>query len=328
MIKALLPSHFLSLLCALCAPLAFSFPGDPLIMRCHHLSVLSVLAAVPLVNFPTSLARPWDDIRVKHTWKAVPSGWDTLGHPPAGTTIDLHIALKAHNENALVDTLYDVSDPKSLKYGAHLSKEQVAQLVAPHPDTLELINSWFQHHGVPSSSISTTHGGSWLTLTGVPVSQANALLGASYQLYRHTGTNDTTILRTIGYALPAVLHTHVQTVVPTTCFASTRTLQQTLWRSAIGVPADMASRELVMMLSSRNNGVTPPDLRWLYKTTAYVPVAMDRNKVGIGGFGDEFPSPVDLKEFMTRYRTDAVGVTYRVVHINGGYGVPDPAHLL
>ncbi|KAI9435202.1 subtilisin-like protein [Lactarius psammicola] len=278
-------------------------------MRCHH---LSVLAAAPLANFATSFARPWDDIRVKHTWNAVPSGWDTLGYPPAGTTIDLHVALKAHNESALVDTLYKVSDPKSSKhvlsntlprtiYGAHLSMEQVAQLVAPHPDTLELINSWLKHHGVPSSSVSTTHGGSWLTLTGVPVSQANALLGASYQLYRRTGTNDTTILRTIGYALPAVLHTHVQTVVPTTYFDSMRTPQQTPWRSAVRAPADLASRELVTMLSSRNNKVTPSDVRWPYKTSAYVPVATDRNKPG-----------------GSAYRTDAVGVDYRVAVINGG----------
>ncbi|KAI9451126.1 subtilisin-like protein [Lactarius psammicola] len=308
-------------------------PGYLLIMRCHHLSVLSVLAAAPLANFATSFVRPWDDIRVKHTWNAVPSGWDTLGHPPAGTTIDLHVALKAHNESALIDTLYKVSDPKSPKhvlsntllrtmyshvpplcrrYGAHLSKEQVAQLVAPHPDTLELINSWFQHHGVPSSSISTTHGGSWLTLTGVPVSQANALLGASYQLYRRTGTNDTTILRTIGYALPTVLHTHVQTVVPTTYFTSMRTLQQS--------PADIVSREPVTTLSSRSNlnKVTPSDLRWLYKTTAYVPAATDRNKIGIGGFLNEYPSPVDLRTYMTAHRTDAVGVGYRVAVINGG----------
>ncbi|KAH9032876.1 hypothetical protein EDB85DRAFT_1164303 [Lactarius pseudohatsudake] len=38
--------------------------------------------------------------------------------------------------------------------------------------------------------ISTTHGGSWLMLTGVPVSQANELLGASYQLYWYSGTGD------------------------------------------------------------------------------------------------------------------------------------------
>src|SRR6266702_8220984 len=201
---------------------------SPATMRCLPLSFLSILAATLLGGLATPLAPHGDRMRVKHAWDAVPENWENLGHPPHATTIALHLALKSHNENALIDALYEVSDPKSLKYvsplpirtrvyppvplsrhryGAHLSKEQVAELVAPHPETLELVNSWLEHHGVSSSSISTTHGGSWLTLTGVPVFQANELLGASYQLYQHAGTNDT-ILRTVGYALPTVLHTH------------------------------------------------------------------------------------------------------------------------
>ncbi|KAH9160039.1 hypothetical protein EDB89DRAFT_2041986, partial [Lactarius sanguifluus] len=66
-----------------------------------------------------------------------------------------------------------------------LSKEQVAELVRPHSDTLELVTSWLAHHGVRSSSISTTHGSAWLMVSKVLVSQANKMLGASYQLYRH-----------------------------------------------------------------------------------------------------------------------------------------------
>ncbi|KAH9036276.1 hypothetical protein EDB84DRAFT_1560937 [Lactarius hengduanensis] len=58
------------------------------------------------------------------------------------------------------------------------------------PRNARALNSWLEPHGGPSSSISTTHGGSWLTLTGVPVSQANELLGASYQLYWYSGTGD------------------------------------------------------------------------------------------------------------------------------------------
>jgi len=86
---------------------------------------------------------------------------------------------------------------------------------------LELVNI-FEHHGVPSSSISTTHGGRWLTLIGVAVPQASELLGALYQRYRLAGTNDTTVLHAIGYTLPAVLCTHIQTVALTSYFASTR----------------------------------------------------------------------------------------------------------
>ncbi|SRR6266571_1852810 len=58
--------------------------------------------------------------------------------------------------------------------------------------------SWLDYNGVPSS-ISMTHGDAWLTVTDVPVFQANELLGASYQLYQHAGMKDTTILRTVSY---------------------------------------------------------------------------------------------------------------------------------
>ncbi|KAH8978301.1 subtilisin-like protein [Lactarius deliciosus] len=289
-------------------------------MRCHQLYVISVLAVVPFVIIAKPLTPPWDDLRVKHTWGAVPPNWESLGHPSAGTTIDLHFALKPDHENAVIDALYEVSDPKSPKYGAHLSKEQVAQLVAPHTGSLELINSWLEHHGVPSSTISMTHGSSWLTLTDVPVSQANELLGASYQLYRPTGTNDSIILRTVGYALPAVLHAHVQTVVPTTCFACTRTRRQTRRGGSLEATIEMASRSVLR--SRDDHGVTPSVLRSLYGTAAYVPAATDQNVLAVAGFMGDYPSPADLTTFMRKYLINAEDATFSVVQINGGGNDP------
>ena len=83
------------------------------------------------------------------------------------------------------------------RYGAFLSKERAADLVKPYPDTLELISARLVHHGIRSSSISTTHGSAWLTVTEVLVSEANQLLGASYQFYRNSKTNET-IVRTVS----------------------------------------------------------------------------------------------------------------------------------
>jgi len=203
----------------------------------------------------------------------------------------------------------------------HLSKEQVAELVAPHPETLGLVNSWLEHCGV-SSPVSMTHGGGWLTVTGVPVSQANDLLGASYQLYRHTSTNET-ILRTVGYALPAVLHAHVQTVAPTTYFSPPRTLQQTPRRRPREEATEMANAtlgELVTVLSDRAQEVhvMPESLRRLYNTRAYVPVAMDRNVLGIAGYMGQSPSEEDLRMFMNTYRTEAKDATFTTMDVNNG----------
>ncbi|KAF8263238.1 subtilisin-like protein [Lactarius quietus] len=288
------------------------------------------------VFFLCGLATPslprWDDMHTKHSWKTIPSNWESLGPPPDDTMINLHVAFEPQNENALVDAIHEVSDPGHKRlYGAYLSKEQVAELVAPHPNTLKLVHSWLEHYHVPLASVSVTHGGSALTLTGVSVSQANALLGASYQLYRHVETNET-ILRTLGYALPAILHNLVQTVVPTTCFVSlpehkwltTRNLSS---GSTAGL-ARAAPGDPVTVLSKRNgHAVTPWILRWLYKTDTYVPKATDKNKVGIAGFLRDYPSPTDLTAFMKKYRSDAVDATYNVIQVNGGrYNPGDPGH--
>ncbi|KAH9159987.1 subtilisin-like protein [Lactarius sanguifluus] len=297
----------------------------------HHalprLAVLSILSAVPFVYLATPPLPHWGDVCVKHTWNTVPANWESLGLPPPGTTIDLYIALQPHRGNALIEALHEVSTPGHRKHVVlttpPLILEQVAKPIAPHQDTLKLVHSWLEHHGVPSSSISTSHGGGWLTITSVPVSQADELLSASYQLYRHTGDNPTeVILRTVGYSLPEVLHAHVQTVAPTTYFAPPRKLPQTSWQypSEEGAAAvvNATSREPVSVLPTAQEVVTPSIVRWLYRTQAYEPLAMGYNALGILGLNDEYPSYTDLTRFMTDYRADAVSATFTVQQVNGG----------
>jgi tripeptidyl-peptidase I len=315
--------------------------------------VLPVFAVVP-IGFANTIARRWDDTRVKHSWGSIPEKWEYHGHPPDHATIDLRVALKPHRDNALVDALYEVSNPEHPKcvsvlllpasaftlsrrcigchrrYGAHLSKEQVAELVAPHPDTVELIGSWLGHHDVPTSLVSISHGGSWLTLSGVPVAQADALLGASYRLYRHTETHEV-VLRTISYALPAVLHERVQTVAPTTYFGSPRALRQTSRLVPNGPTLPKGDLELqnastdalgsgtsLPLPDSCSRTITPRCLRRLYKTERYVPRVPGKNRLGIAGYLGESASQSDLKVFMTLFRPRAVGAGFSVKSINGG----------
>ncbi|KAH9060350.1 subtilisin-like protein [Lactarius deliciosus] len=310
----------------------------------YHILVLFVLTAVTLGNIAkplSSLAR-WGPMHIKHSWSAVPDDWVSLGHPPPGTTIDLYIALKSHRENALRDTLYQVSEPTHPRhvhchssahaYGAHLTTEQLAELIAPHPETLELVNSWLAYQGIPSSSISITHGGDTLTLKDVPITQANALLNATYQLYRHV-EHGGTIVRTVGYALPVGLHRHVVTVAPTTSFFSPP--PPTQWDAplngsggeAVGL-VRAASGEPATKLPNRAkvSSLEPSFLRWLYGTAAYKPAAIDRNSLGIAGFLNDYPSPTDLKAFMRKYRSDGKKATFTVMRVNnGGYDPKRPA---
>ncbi|KAH8990011.1 subtilisin-like protein [Lactarius hatsudake] len=286
-------------------------------MHYLRLSVFCALAVISrsLNSAATPFAPNWNDMHTKHRWNAIPGKWESIGQPPVGTTIDLRIALKPHREHALTDAIYEVSNPKHPKhalffipppthvtllhcrYGAHLSKEQVAKLVAPHPYTLKLVETWLSHHGVSPSTVSTSHGGNWLTVTGMPVSKANDLLGASYQLYQYAGTNET-ILRTVGYALPAALHVHVQTVAPTTYFGSPLTPRKRLRGHRGRAAATLSTRD---------------------------PAATEQNMIRVTGFHGEYVGDDDLENFMEHFRSDADDPTFLVIDINdSGYDPNKP----
>ena len=183
---------------------------------------------------------------------------------------------------------------------------------------LDLVGAWLAHYGIPSSSISTTHGRAGLTVRDVLVSQADQLLGASYQLYRNTNTNGT-IIRTLGYSVPVVLHTLIQAVTPTTDFASIGVMRQAPRRRSFETTqAEAASERLVTTRWSFM--VTPEYLQYLYKTSGYVPVADGRNKLGVVGFLNQFASEADLATFMALFRTDGVRrATFAVEQLTGGW---------
>ncbi|KAF8258987.1 subtilisin-like protein [Lactarius quietus] len=226
--------------------------------------------------------------------------WESLGPPPVGTTINLHIFLKLHHENALIDALYEVSNPEHVKYGAHLTREQVAELLAPHPDTLELLADPHRRSGTPSQRS----------------------LGASFQLYQHTETNDI-VLRTVSYALPTVLHAHVDTIVPTTYFGTPHVqikMPRVKRNDTAAVTTKVEFEEPATLLSSRDEDIVPSFLRSLYKTENYIPAAAGRNVLGTVGFRETYPGPsiADLRTFMNLYRTDGVDATFTLVQLNGG----------
>lgn|SRR6267142_6926183 len=78
------------------------------------LSLLFIFVSASLgIAHPT--AKHWEDMRTKHSWHSIPERWEHHGHPHSWATIDLRIALKPRRESALIDALYEVSDPKHPK---------------------------------------------------------------------------------------------------------------------------------------------------------------------------------------------------------------------
>ncbi|VDC03355.1 unnamed protein product [Peniophora sp. CBMAI 1063] len=284
--------------------------------------VLLAMAASLTAATPAPTAR-WVDMQVKHAWKRAPAKWSSRGLPEDGTTIDLRIKLKSHDSDAIIKALYEVSDPKSTSYGAHLNKDEVASLVAPHPDTHAIVSEWLAHHAIPADTVRPALHGDWLMLESVPISTANTLLGASYEIYENMETGDS-IIRTTSYSLPADLHEHIALVSPTTFFGGMRPMKTTyhLEPSAPVLKEDSTFRAEVLATgavpSSCASSITPACLQALYNTTGYTPQATDVNVLGVAGYLDEYANFADLTTFAQKFLTNASDATFTVVQINGG----------
>ncbi len=186
------------------------------------------------------------------------------------------------------------------RYGNHLSKEDVDALVAPHPESVETLNSWLQHHGIdPEQAIYRSGGGDWITHR-VTVAQAEKMLGTKYNVYRRPETG-TYIVRTLKYSLPRDLHEHVDVVSPTTYFGKTEAMRVTSFMQPEVTTmeydlnqfnADANADEIPASCAQQ---VTPYCLRLLYKTIDYVPGATDRNRLGVTGYLREYASNHDLQ---------------------------------
>ena len=104
-----------------------------------------------------------------------PSGWIQHSRAPADHKIELRIGLPQPNFHVLEQHLYEVSDPFHSRYGEHLSKQEVEELVAPHPESIENVMEWLASHGLGESDIQKSPAGDWVYVT-VPVVLAEKLL--------------------------------------------------------------------------------------------------------------------------------------------------------
>jgi tripeptidyl-peptidase-1 len=89
--------------------------------------------------------------------------------------LELKIALPQPKFPELEQHLWEVSDPNHARYGAHLSKQETEALMAPHPETLDVVRKWLALHGLVEEDITLSSANDWVTIR-VPVGLAEEML--------------------------------------------------------------------------------------------------------------------------------------------------------
>ncbi|RDB15869.1 putative tripeptidyl-peptidase SED2 [Hypsizygus marmoreus] len=286
----------------------------------------SVALIVGFVHLCASkpLQRRWDDLAEKHSWAEIPRGWAYISPAPADYKFDLRLGLKQNKIEDLIANLMETSNPTHPRYGQHLSKAEAESLVAPHPNSVAVVDAWLEHHGIaPEDVIHRSGGGDWVTVR-VSVAQAERMLGTKYNVYNHPASSQQ-VVRAMSYSLPREIHSHVDVVAPTTYFGTLRSMRTTSFLQPNIKPIedtapapDLTFNINAAVPSSCSTTITPACLRALYNTSTYVPSATGVNKLGVAGYLQQFANRADLQTFFNRFRTDAAGSSYTTVLVNGG----------
>ena len=173
--------------------------------------------------------------------------------------------------------------------------------MAPHPDSVEAVNSWLEFHGIdPMNFVYRSGSGDWVTFR-IPVDLAEKMLSAKYNIYHHT-TSGEEVVRTLSYSLPKELHDHIDVISPCTYFGTVRSMKVTSFPHRDSTLHNIVQDDTLAssvpegtLAPSCNTTITPACLRALYNTSGYVPISTNVNKLAVAGYLNYFANYADLQ---------------------------------
>ena len=80
----------------------------------------------------------------------------------------------------------------SPKYGQHFTAEEVIDIFAPSPRTVDTVRNWLVGAGIEAQRISQSVNKQWLQFDAT-TAEAESLLHTDYYIYEHTASGKTNV---------------------------------------------------------------------------------------------------------------------------------------
>lgn len=271
------------------------------------LFVASLLAA-------TGICKSIDvkDLEVLELLNGVPQGWHSIGKPDAQQRVPFRIALNTENEGLFHQTLDDISNPFHAKYGQHLSKLEMRDLVKPSSEASQSVLAWLKQAGIPDADIDDD--GDWIKFTAT-VEHAERMLDSTFNTFQNDNKESLQVVRTLEYSVPRELHEHIAFISPTTRFTAFRpqfsSIRDKEVISELGV--------IRAVNASCNTSITPACLQELYNIKGYKPSSNPEvsGYLGVNGFLEQYAKYSDLEKFLAQYAPYAAGANFSWTSVNG-----------
>ncbi|KAH6660945.1 peptidase S8/S53 domain-containing protein [Truncatella angustata] len=238
----------------------------------------------------------------------LPSGWKLERRANPAEKIDLSVELKQPGLVELKARLAAISQPESIDYGKHLTKDEVDFYQQPDAHALRSVTSWLRDNGILNVRLE---GSSIKFRSSVGAVRDLVEADIGHFSYRRSSTH----LRATSYSIPDHLAQHIRFIHPLSHFA------QPVPSNSKGVTGRDIPRQSG---ATRNNvvrrpcvdGVTPDCLRKLYhlpsSNSTEFSNGTPKTRFAVAGFLEQHAHYDDLSVFMQKYAPDIHATGYNI----------------
>jgi len=204
-------------------------------------------------------------------------------------------------------TLYDISSPDHHRYGKHLKKDELKELLRPDVRATQAVHGWLEKAGINHDKVIDR--GEMISFHAT-VAQAEFLLGTKFSVYQST-KREVQRVRALNYTIPANLHQYIETVQPVTRFGHIREQSPTQVLDGPDIEQDVGNYDC-------NNIVTPKCLRELYGVPLLSPTLGNTTFLGVAGFLEQYARHDDLHVFEKTLARYMGNETFEWTSVSGG----------
>ena len=179
-----------------------------------------------------AIAVPRPSTHVLHEKReAVPGQWEKRAKVDPSVLLPVRIGLTQNNLHEGASLLDEISTPGSPKYGQHLSAEEVHDLFAPKPESVDAVSEWLHTSGKSSlrlqkspfidaiskpgidrARVSQSVNKQWMQFDAT-TEELEALILAEYHHFEHLATGKSNI-GCDEYHVPRHVQKHVDYITP------------------------------------------------------------------------------------------------------------------
>ncbi|KAF2030683.1 subtilisin-like protein [Setomelanomma holmii] len=264
-----------------------------------------LLAIVCANGAKTSFVLPEDGGEPVEHLRRVPEGWNEVGAPSENMKMHFRVAA----DRALLErTLMDVSSPSSSRYGQHLTRSELKDLIKPRAESSDAVLSWLEASGIESRDI--TNNGEWINFNA-PIKRAEEMMGTKFKSYQSQVRRGVTKVRSLSYSVPKEVRSHIDMIHPITRFGQLQPERNHVLTTGSEIKASAIN-------ATCNTSVTPACLADLYNFADYKADPAAGTALGVNGFLEEYARYSDFAQFTQVYAPYAVGSNFTYTLVAGG----------